>query len=353
MQQNESLTSVIFAGESSCKSIGSAAFRKTSITEIVLPKSITQLFGAFGECKNLEKIKICCEAIQSGYTVFSDCGENGSGIVITVSPDVRSLPSNFIRNSKIKSLIFESGCRCETIGSNFSATKISNVELPATLKRFDKSSFDLKTLSINSQNQYLKFQDSCLVSRWDSKLIAVLDKDYKIPDYITKIEKNAFMGSGATRIYIPDTVLLMEEGSLNCETVESVSLPFIGLDRDTSIQLYKLFSDEKIDLWLEIKLGMATGPAEYFIPPNLNKLTIRGTKLCSGALDKMTMIRDIEISDSVTEISEGVFGAYWEFARFSRFYFSGTQEQWDKLKESGWLHDLDPVSVTFNAQIDK
>lgn len=350
MKGNTTLESITFEDNSSCASIGAEAFDKASITEIILPKSLTHIYAAFEDCTKLAKINILCENLQHSDTVFYDCGSSGDGIVITVASNVSVLPSNFLKNCKIKALTFDGESKCKTIQASFSNGKISNVILPAAIESFDKSLFDLKTLSFEEGNENYTIKDSCLISLKDSKLIAVLNDSYVIPEYVTIITKGAFYESGVKHIYIPDTVLTMEDGSLCCSTVESISLPFIGTDRNTPKKLLELFGSDVQHGWIQIDLNAGTTRHErYYVPAQFSKLIIRDTSISNGLVG-LSMLKEIHISDTVAEITPS---ALKDCNNLTTICFGGTQEQWDNLKASGWLSYVSMnVNLVLNAEID-
>ena len=222
--------------------------------------------------------------------------------------------------------------------------------LPSSVENFDRSIFDFKTLSIEEGNQNFKIQNSCFISIKDSRLIAVIDENYIIPEDVTTIAKGAFLESGVKHIYIPDTIQKLENGCLSCSSVESISLPFIGTDRDTPTLLLSLFESEMQYGWTQIDLHPGTNIHErYYVPPLFSKLTVRDTAITNGLVG-LSMLKEVSIAATVTEIGKGAFA---DCGNLTDIYFGGTQEQWNSLKESGWLSDVSMnVDLTLNAKID-
>jgi hypothetical protein len=349
MSWNDALESIEFEENSSCHTIASDAFGGTSITEISLPTSLKQISTAFLDCRKLEKIYILCENLRANDTVFQKCGADGEGIAIIVSPDVTVLPSNFLEDCKIKSLSFEGESKCKTIYLRFADSLLSNVTIPASVESFDPRLFDLKTLSIAQDSENFIIKNACLIDVKNAKLIGVVDESYSIPPEVTTIAENAFYGSGVKNIYIPDTVLTMEAGSLHCGSVESVSLPFIGTDRSTPTMLIALFGRDHEYGWIEVYMGSGSSK-RYYVPPTFSKLTVRDTTISNGLVG-LSMLTEIRISASVESISQTAFQTC---TRLSTIYFGGTEEQWNHLKSSGWLIYV-PMSVelVLNADIDQ
>lgn len=352
MSGNKALESVIFEENCSCASIGSYAFNKaSSLTEITLPASITNINAAFVDCSKLERININCKSLSTCNKAFYDCGGDGDGIVISVGEEVTSLPSGFLKDCKVKSLVFNGVSDCKTIESGFSSGLILGAVIPASVESFDPLQFDIKTISIASDNPKYKIDRSCLIDITESKLIGVVDSSYVIPEYVTVIGKKAFYNSGVTEIYIPDTVLSMEIGSLYCSTVELVSLPFIGTDRETPKRLLDLFGDdfglEAQYGWTRVDMYPGTSIHEtFYVPPKFDYLQVRDTSISNGLVG-LSMLKVIEISDSVKAIGANSF-SYCK--ALTTIYFGGDEEQWLKLKESGWMADVSMnVNVILNA----
>lgn len=348
MKANTSLISITFDENSSCKRIESDAFSKTSITEIALPKSLTQVYSGFEDCQALERIYINCQAISTSSTVFYNCGSSGNGIEVIVSSDVTLLPANFFKNCYIKGLVFESESNCKTVGSAFSSNRISNVTLPASIESFDTNSFTLSTLKIDENNSTYTLMDSCIIFVKDSKLIAVTGQDYVIPSFVTTVGKNAFYGSGITHIYIPDTVTYLEEGCLNCQTVQSISLPFIGHEKNTPTKLLELFTNEHHYGYITVDLNAGTTiHKRFYVPKEFSELTVRGGNISNG-LTGLSMLKEIYISEKVTTITREAFSSC---KNISKIYYGGNEEQWNQLCETNWLYNVPEAVIVLNVEI--
>lgn len=352
MKRNDKLESIVFEENSSCTSIGTAAFSKTPITEIALPKSLTHLYGAFSDCTKLEKIYFSCENLTNvANGAFNDCGSDGNGIVVTVASNVTVLPAGLLKNCNINELVFESGSQCKVIQPSFtSGARFPKSILPASVESFEISAFNLKNFSIEQGNEYFVVENDCVIDLKESKLLGVCSDAYIIPEYVTAIAKNAFSQGNVTHIYIPDTVLTMEKGCLACDWVQSVSLPFIGTDRNTPVMLIELFSSDPQYGWIAVDTLPGSGQSKrYYVPPKFSELTVRGSSISIG-LRHLSMLKEIKIAKTVETVSSY---ALKDCPNLTSICFEGTAEQWNALKASGWLANVSMnVNLTLNADID-
>ncbi|MBR4068250.1 MAG: leucine-rich repeat domain-containing protein [Clostridia bacterium] len=106
--------------------IGAAAFQGTSITELVLPETLTSIGSkAFDDCHLLESVTIRCDADILPADAFKGCINLKS---VTIAKG--SIPDGFLKDSTIQTLVL--GDEVSSIGKNaFSGTKLSDVLLPA------------------------------------------------------------------------------------------------------------------------------------------------------------------------------------------------------------------------------
>ena len=134
--------------------VDSFAFKDcTNVKKITVPSSITTLsFCAFQNCTGLEELIFNAENCTVN-SPFSKAGTASGGVALTIGKTVKTVPAGlFIVQSGaggedlakpiIKSVTFEEGSVCETIGNSaFLNTDIAGVTLPDTVKRIDGSAF--------------------------------------------------------------------------------------------------------------------------------------------------------------------------------------------------------------------
>ncbi len=178
---------------------------------------------ALGYLTNLSTIvfsaKEMNDILNNDFNLFANAG-NSSGISLTISSNVKRIPSYLFSVENITSITFEPKSVCEYLGYNaFAGTKIESIVLPDTITEMGGSVFSycasLTSVNIPSKMKYIpsSFANGC------RNLKSVI-----VPDEVTKIEGFAFNGCMSLEwIVIPSTVT--EFGSYcfdGCKTSMSV-----------------------------------------------------------------------------------------------------------------------------------
>jgi len=97
------VTSLAFAENGICESIGTYAFHGTNLTELTIPESVNDLGAyAFYECKKLGEIRFNAASVgdlSSSSRVFSRCGtESSEGLKVTFGPSITRVPRYLFYN---------------------------------------------------------------------------------------------------------------------------------------------------------------------------------------------------------------------------------------------------------------
>lgn len=189
-------TSISLTLGDSVQAIGDYAFTK-SIDTLTIPKSVTNIGKkAFGNVVNLIWNAIDCNSINESYHDY-DCNENLQSVII--GDCVRVIPSYFVANSKVKSVIIPESVTTISDYSFYNCKDLETITIPNTINEIEYSAFS-----------------GC------SKL-----KNLSIPGSVTNIGANAFYECyNLTEIDIPDGVSIIEYGVFSgCTGLESITLP--------------------------------------------------------------------------------------------------------------------------------
>ena len=111
--------------------------------------------------------------------------------------------------------------------------RITNITIPASVKKIDNSAFDgldLDSIDVDVNNQDFFSRDNCLINKIDYKAGTKLIRGCKnsiIPSGIKTIEPHAFFGCKSLKsITIPDTVSFIGFSSFEgCTSLEEIVIP--------------------------------------------------------------------------------------------------------------------------------
>lgn len=338
MYSNEALTSIEFEENSKCTTIGASAFKKTKISSIVIPETVTIIDSqAFANCNNLKTIKIESETLRvSTNGVFYSCSVD-EGIALTVGNKVTVLPKGLFINTNVTSITFESDSVCKIIDTSFGGMQMKNVILPASIEKINFDSFDLQTLTVDENNPNLEITDGCIIDLKNAKLLKVFATEYNIPATVKTVAKDAFYNSGVTAITIPETVEQLEQGCLSCNTVLSISLPFIGHSRAEKCSLLDLFGTEKRLEFAVMSYYVGTAhQVDYYYPKALQELSIASGEL-TCYLGCFNSLQTIKLGKNVTEIGKDILT---QCKALTAVYFDGTEAELQNINGNGWIDDL-------------
>ena len=120
--------------------------------------------------------------------------------------------------------------------------RITNITIPASVKKIDNSAFDgldLDSIDVDVNNQDFFSRDNCLINKIDYKAGTKLIRGSKnsiIPSGIETIESHAFFGCKSLKsITIPDTVSFIGFSSFEgCTSLEKIVIPSSVIYIDSS-----------------------------------------------------------------------------------------------------------------------
>ncbi len=196
------ITSVVFAENSKCYSIGESAFRNCrTLVNITIPESV-QVIGeyAFENCGSLKSLNIpenvttlgdgafynCTSLIEINYNskncqnllynnqIFYNAGNNSKGIVLNIGTYVECIPMYLFANynsryaPKIVSIVFDVNSQCGSIGNFafYNCTSINDIYYSSTVEQWDRIHAGIKNDFINIPAIYYfsetnPFADGC------------------------------------------------------------------------------------------------------------------------------------------------------------------------------------------------
>lgn len=295
-----SLTSVAIPDR--VTAIGSRAFADcNALKTLTVGEGVTTIgTAAFANCLKLEKInfnaKSCDDISYSDHGegidgVFCRAGENSVGVDVIFGKAVEKIPAYLFAGSvsssaadsiptNLKSVVFESGSVCKTIGqSAFQDTNVTDVRLPFMLQKIGFGAF---------------------------KNCVNLDS-LTIPDSVTTIGTSAFYGcSSLASVVIPRGVTSIDYGTFSgCSSLTSVTLPK-GITSIGNSAFYGCVSLTDVT----IPDGVTTigsyafsgceSLTEIVIPSGMTEIADHTFQYCGGLVS-------VTIPDNITAIGEGAF----------------------------------------------
>lgn len=232
------VTEVEFAKGIALEEIGSYSFRYTPIKSITIPETVTTVGEcAFYGCEKLESIYFNAKYVKNWSTysgMFYRAGAQGSGITLYVGPEVTYIPEYMFVNStynpsttdaaKLVKIVFANSGALTKIGNYaFSATPLTDVEIPSSVSSVGESAFyncsSLVTVKLPDNLSVISggLFENC------SSLEAV-----NLPKSLTEIQAYAFSGCSklAIDVVIPEGFKTIANYAFDgCSAIKTITLP--------------------------------------------------------------------------------------------------------------------------------
>ena len=327
-------------------SIGDYAFYDSNPTSVTIPNSVTSIGDrAFFQCSGLTSV-----TIPNGVTSIGDYAFQFCGALTNLD-----MPDGLI---SIGNHAFDN---CQSL---------ENVTIPASVTHIGKYAFHYGPKSVIISEGVTSIGEYAFESC--KRLTSLI-----IPDSVTSIGDHAFAYcSGLTSVVIPNSATSLGNWAFAyCSNLTSVIIPdsaTIGEGAFTNCKgLTNVTIGNGVTSIGHNAFENCDGLTSVIIPDSVTFIGDRAFEDCDG-------LTSVIIGNSVTSIGSNAFTfcrnltsvtmgkkvtdigytAFWKCDNLTDIYYSGTQEQWNKISgrsyipESTTIHYYDPieVSLTFAEQ---
>ena len=245
------LKTVIFRtndkGNTALKTISDSAFKNQPIETIKIPKSVTSIgSSAFYGCTQLTSFELDEGSIITALpsSLLANCT---SLTTIVIPKSVKTIDSSFSGCTALATVTFASNSALTTLKGSFKGTAITSIEIPKSVTTLDSSTFEncaaLTQVTFASDSLLGKINASCfkgsgLTSIEIPAKVTTLGSSVfencaalttvKLADKtaLTSIGSSCFKASGITSFELPTAVTTLNTSTFeNCAALTSVRIP--------------------------------------------------------------------------------------------------------------------------------
>ncbi len=200
------------------------------IKEVQIPESVISIGEkAFDSCRNLQNVVIYEGLKHIGDAAFAHC----SGLHhLRIPGSVTEIERHaFFDCASLEEIVFSEGVTFVGEKMFQHCKRLARVSLPATMKEISIDAFDgcetLTEFYVDERNPMFSEIDGALYCEKGKKLYLVsrgIKGKYIIPDGVTSIADNAFLGCGElTEVEIPDSVMSIGENAFSsCKRLREI-----------------------------------------------------------------------------------------------------------------------------------
>ena len=219
----------------SVNSIGSSVFENcTSLESITIPESVSSFGnGLFSGCTSLKSAKLPSNATGLFGFTFDDCENLES---VNIPNGVTTLWFTFSGCKKLKSITIPESVTAICRMTFSDCTSLESIVIPKNVSDISNGNdvfcgcTSLKSLSVDSDNEYYYSVDNVLYSKNDNRLMyypeGLENENVELPSGVNKIAPLAFKNRNVKSVNIPDTVTeIMYLAFSGCTSLAYVNIP--------------------------------------------------------------------------------------------------------------------------------
>lgn len=353
-----SLRTVTVAGGTSIKS---SAFKNcTSLTEIVLPESLTSIgSSAFKNCASLVSVTIPDSVTSIEYATFEGCVSLTS---FTLPENVKKIDSCAFEDCKRLVEVYDLSPHITITAGSYENGQVANHALVVHTEKdaesrlwTDASGYQFyedrstrQLVRYTGSRTALTLPETCNGKNYEIHRYAFGDCDFltriTIPESVTDIGIEAFYGcTSLTSITVPESVTGIGYSAFGaCTSLTSITIPFVG--------------ETKNGTTYNKNFGYIFGATSYldhpYLPASLHSVTITGgTSITYDAFNSCKSLTSIILSEGITNIGNNAFencsaltsivipksvenisfDAFTECTALTNVYYGGSASDWSNI----------------------
>ena len=220
----------------SVNSIGSSVFENcTSLKSITIPDTVTKIgYSAFKNCTSLKKIALPDGVSSLGMSLFSGCTSLEN---ITIPNNITDLGyMTFSDCTSLKNITIPESVTTISRFTFSGCISLESIVIPKNVSFISVGNdvfygcTSLKSLSVDSDNEYYYSVDNVLYSKNDNQLMyypeGLENENVELPSGVNKIAPLAFKNRNVKSLELPDTVTeIMYLAFSGCTSLAYVNIP--------------------------------------------------------------------------------------------------------------------------------